>query len=76
MNLVAEKSEKSEKSDKYVDEDRAAFLLGLSVVELRRLSAETGFGQSKSENGAEQRVFTYAELYRLCRLAVQMQSTG
>ena len=53
-----------------VDETRAAWLLGLTAVQLRRLSEETGAGELQSENGSEHRVFTYAELYRLCRQAV------
>ena len=56
--------------ERYVNEDRAAFLLGLSAVQLRQLSAQTGMGKTHSDSGIEQRVFTYAELYRLCRLAV------
>jgi len=57
-----------------VDEERAAALLGLSTPQLRRLSAETGLGRPKPDNGSESRVFTYAELYRMCRLAAQIDS--
>jgi len=55
-----------------IAEDRAAFLLGISPADLRRLSSETGVGHIEAENGFERLVFTYAELYRLCRVAVQI----
>ena len=55
-----------------IDEDRAAALLGLDAADLRRLSRETGLGQSTSDNGGTYLVFTYAELYRLCRMAAQL----
>jgi hypothetical protein len=57
---------------KVVNEDRAAALLGVSAEKLRRLSSETGLGRAEYEEGQEQVVFTYAELYRLCRSAVQV----
>jgi hypothetical protein len=53
-----------------VNEDRAAALLGVTAEKLRRLSSETGLGRAEYEEGQEQVVFTYAELYRLCRSAV------
>jgi hypothetical protein len=53
-----------------INESRAAFLLGLSPESLRRLSLQTGLGhRADAESGGTQLVFTYAELYRLCRLA-------
>jgi hypothetical protein len=57
---------------KVIDQDRAAALLGVTTEELRRLSSETGLGRAEHEQGREQVVFTYAELYRLCRSAVQV----
>jgi hypothetical protein len=54
-----------------VNESRAAFLLGLSPESLRRLSAQTGLGHPDAESGGTNLVFTYAELYRLCRLAAE-----
>jgi hypothetical protein len=57
---------------KKVDESRAATLLGLTGAELRRLSIETGTGETDYENGSAQLTFTYAELYRLCRMAAQL----
>ena len=55
-----------------IAEDRAAFLLGISQTDLRQLSSETGVGHIEAENGSERLVFTYAELYRLCRVAAQI----
>jgi hypothetical protein len=62
------------RSKKQVNEERAAALLGLTAAELRRLSAETGLGHTKRESGREHVVFTYAELYQLCRSAVEFAS--
>jgi len=53
-----------------INENRAAFLLGLSTECLRRLSVQSGLGHPDGESGASL-VFTYAELYRLCRLAAE-----
>jgi len=61
--------EPREQVDRKVNESRAAFLLGLSTDDLRRLSAKTGLGQRDAESG--DRLFSYAELYRLCRLAAE-----
>ena len=60
----------TESPQKVVREDRAAELLGVTAQELRRLSIETGLGHAEYEQGQEQVVFTYAELYRICRSAV------
>jgi len=57
----------------HVDEGRAASLLGLSAAQLRQLSDQTGAGYV--EDGSGHRVFTYAELYRMCRLAVQVRAS-
>jgi hypothetical protein len=53
----------------YVNEERASVLLGLSTKQLHRLAEEAGIGRNIEEGGAAQRVFTYRELYRMCRLA-------
>ena len=53
-----------------VDEARAAALLGITAEELRRLSCETGLGHAEQAEGGDQFVFTYAEIYRLCKSAV------
>jgi len=60
----------SSKQIRYVDENRAAVLLGLDREQLRRLSEQSGAGKTARRDGSEQRIFTYADLYRLCRLAV------
>lgn len=57
-----------------VNESRAAALLGLSPQKLRRLSELSGLGQPDAENGGAELFFTYAELYRLCRLAAEVRS--
>lgn len=54
-----------------VNESRAATLLGLSRQKLRRLSEISGLGHPDAEHGSAELVFTYAELYRLCRLAAE-----
>jgi len=61
---------RTESPQKVVRENRAAELLGVTAQELRRLSSETGLGHAEYEQGQERVVFTYAELYRLCRSAV------
>ena len=56
-----------------VNESRAAALLGLSTQKLRRLSEQSGLGRPDFENNGAQLVFTYAELYRLCRLVAEIR---
>ena len=63
--------ESREQNHRQVNESRAAVLLGLSSEDLRRLSAKTGLGRPDAESGGDHLVFTYAELYRLCRLATE-----
>ena len=53
-----------------IDEDRASALLGLTRDELRRLSESSGLGREEPGEKSAHRVFTYQELYQLCRLAV------
>jgi hypothetical protein len=69
--MQAQLMESRERTEGKVNESRAAALLGLSTQKLRRLSEESGIGQLDVENGGAQLVFTYAELYRLCRLAAE-----
>jgi hypothetical protein len=69
--MQAQVMESRERLEGKVNESRAAALLGLSTQKLRRLSAESGLGHVDYENGGAQLVFTYAELYRLCRLAAE-----
>lgn len=63
--------ERAESQPRVIDETRAAALLGVSAEKLRRLHSETGLGRAE-QDGRDQVVFTYAELYRLCRSAVMV----
>jgi len=56
---------------KYVTQSRAAYLLGLSVAEIGRISRETGIGHVERAGHIEERFFTYEELQRICVLATQ-----
>jgi hypothetical protein len=56
---------------KYVTQSRAAYLLGLSVAEIGRISRETGIGHVERAGLIEERFFTYEELQRICVLATQ-----
>jgi len=56
---------------KYVTQSRAAYLLGLSVAEIGRISSETGIGHLERAGQEEERFFTYAELQQICVLATQ-----
>jgi len=53
-----------------IDENRAAFLLGLPKEQLREICETSGLGHLEEGATAERLVFTYEELYRLCRLIV------
>ena len=55
---------------KYVNQSRAALLLGISEPELCKISGETGFGHRECSCGQEELFFTYEELRRICQLAV------
>jgi len=57
----------SESVRKQIDEDRAAVLLGLTRAQLRLLCEQSGIGHAEAREDSEQRLFTYHELYRLCR---------
>lgn len=72
MQPVEEAKMRDSQKPTEVDEERAAALLGLSTGELLRLSAQTGVGHAEPGSDSEHRVFTYAEIYRMCRLAVQV----
>jgi hypothetical protein len=53
-----------------IDENRAAFLLGLPTDQLREISLLSGLGHLEPDTDAGPLVFTYEELYKLCRLIV------
>ena len=56
---------------RYVTQSRAAYLLGLSVAEISRISQETGLGPLERAGKQEERFFTYEELQQICVLATQ-----
>jgi hypothetical protein len=72
--MHAQTMESRERITGKVNESRAAALLGLSTQKLRRLSQQSGIGHFDDENGGVELVFTYAELYRLCRLVAEVRS--
>ena len=53
-----------------VDESRASYLLGLPKEQLREICELSGLGRLEEGAAAVRLVFTYEELYRLCRLIV------
>jgi hypothetical protein len=53
-----------------IDESRAAYLLGLPKEQLREICDMSGLGHLEVGETAVRLVFTYEELYRLCRLIV------
>jgi hypothetical protein len=50
-----------------IDEDRAAVLLGLTRQQFRQLCQRAGMRHGAASEHRERRLFTYRELYRLCR---------
>ena len=56
---------------KYVTQARAAYLLGLPVEDLRRISHETGVGHMERAGNKEEWFFTYEELQKICVFATQ-----
>jgi hypothetical protein len=56
---------------KYVTRARAAYLLGLPVEELSRISHETGIGHMERAGNKEEWFFTYEELQKICIFATQ-----
>ena len=56
---------------KYVTQARAAYLLGLPVEDLRRISHETGVGHMERAGNKEEWFFTYEELQKICIFATQ-----
>jgi hypothetical protein len=53
-----------------IDESRAAFILGFPKQQLREICEMSGLGRLEEGTTAARLVFTYEELYRLCRLIV------
>jgi len=56
---------------KYLTQKRAAYLLGLPVEELSRISHETGIGHMEQAGNVQEWFFTYEELQKICVLATQ-----
>ena len=56
---------------KYVTQARAAYLLGLPVDELSRISQETGIGHMEQVGNVVEWFFIYEELQRICAFATQ-----
>ena len=54
---------------KFVTQARAAYLLGLPVNEISRISQETGIGHLERAGNQEERFFTYEDLQKICVLA-------
>ena len=53
-----------------IDESRASYLLGLPKEQLREICDLSGLGHLEQEATSVRLVFTYEELYKLCRLIV------
>lgn len=53
-----------------IDESRASYLLGVPKEQLREICEMSGLGHHEVGVTATRLVFTYEELYRLCRLIV------
>ena len=53
-----------------IEENRAAYLLGLPNDQLREICELSGLGHLEQGTTTLRLVFTYEELYRLCRLIV------
>jgi hypothetical protein len=53
---------------KFVTQARAAYLLGLPVNEISRISQETGIGHLERAGNQEERFFTYEDLQKICVL--------
>ena len=56
---------------KYVTRARAAYLLGLPMDELSRISDETGIGHMELAGDKREWFFTYEELQKICVFATQ-----
>ncbi len=55
---------------KYVDQGRAAALLGIPEKDLCQISYEAGLGHKESRGAEEETYFTYEELRKICQLTV------
>jgi hypothetical protein len=55
---------------RYVTRARAAYLLGIPVEEICRISQESGIGHLERDGKNEEWFFTYEELQKICILAL------
>ncbi len=56
---------------KYVDQSRAAALLGIPEPDLCRISSEAGLGHLEKAGTKDRWYFTYEELRKICLHAMQ-----
>jgi hypothetical protein len=56
---------------KYVEQARAAMLLGIPEPDLCTISSEAGLGHKETSRKGERLYFTYEELRRICMLTLQ-----
>ena len=61
---------------KYVTRARAAYLLGLPVEEIGRISHEAGIGHMERAGNKEEWFFTYEELQKICIFATQARTVS
>jgi hypothetical protein len=73
MQIQTQAMESHPRTEGKVNEIRAAALLGLSTQKLRWLSEQSGLGHPDADSSGAGLVFTYAELYRLCRLVAEVR---
>ena len=57
---------------RYVTQERAALLLGISEQELSRISEESGLGHKERAEGQEETFFTYEELRQICQMTAHV----
>ncbi len=57
--------------ERYVDQSRAAVLLGIPERDLCALSREAGLGHKERNGAVEHTYFTYEELRKICVMSVQ-----
>ncbi len=56
---------------KYVTQARAAYLLGMAVEDVDRISMEGGIGHLERAGDEQERFFTYEELQKICVAAMR-----
>jgi hypothetical protein len=73
-SMMTMTSATSESDRKEIGEERAAVLLGLSPLQLRKLCEQYRLGHGcagdSEGNSTDQKLFTYSDLHKLCRWVV------